>query len=89
MGPLSLYQIVEKTQNDVNQATLYNNASMVWNMDFFLQGLSPEPLTMTEKLISTIEENFGSVSKFKEEVSHLNSCVFHDLSFSLPQSHWL
>jgi superoxide dismutase len=68
MAPLSLYQIIEKTQDDVNQATLYNNASLAWNTDFFLQGLNPEPLTMTDKLIAVIEDNFGSVAKFKEEV---------------------
>lgn len=68
LSRLSLYQIIEKTQDDPNQAIVYNCASQAWNTDFFLQGLTPEPLAMTDKLIAAIETNFGSVAKFKEEV---------------------
>lgn len=58
---------MEKMHQDVNNASLYSTASQAWNLDFFLQGLSPTPTSPPEKVVEMIEKSFGSMETFKEQ----------------------
>lgn len=62
---LSIYQLLQRTHSDANQANVFATASQVWNMDFFLQGLSPALMAKTDKLEEAIESSFGSFAKFQ------------------------
>lgn len=64
LDQLSIHQLMQRTHNDSNHCNLFATASQIWNMDFFLQGLSPEPIHQTDKLVELIEQSFGSFQKF-------------------------
>lgn len=57
---------MERTHKETSNVSLFAAASQTWNNDFFLQGLCPEPVPIPDKLVQMIEEDFGSVAKFKE-----------------------
>ncbi len=69
LASLPLYQLVQKTHQNSAHARLHHYASQAWNMDFWLQGLTPasgyrEPLPV---LRQAIERDFGSWDAFVEQ----------------------
>lgn len=46
---------------------IFNNAAQVWNHIFFFRTLSPKTVEMPQELKKALEENFGSVDKFKKD----------------------
>lgn len=68
MEKQSLEDIMNATYGDDGKAAIYNNAAQIWNHTFFWNSLSPHgggdlPTELAEK----INQDFGSVEKFKEE----------------------
>ena len=51
----------------VAQNGIFNNASQHWNHDQFWEMMGPGGNNMPSELSSAINENFGSVDKFKED----------------------
>jgi Fe-Mn family superoxide dismutase len=72
---------MERTHKEASNVSLYSAASQIWNNDFFLQGLCPEPIPMPDKLARMIEKDFGSVDQFKE--------LFTTYAESMNGSGWL
>jgi len=73
---LNVYQLLDQLHRDPNNASLYSTASQVWNLDFFLQGLTPNPVEPSDKVIEAIEGSFGSMDKFKSQFAlHADSLV--------------
>jgi len=68
----SLEEIIKKAEGGI-----FNNAAQVWNHTFYWETFSPkgggEP---KGKLMETIEDNFGSFAKFKEEFSQAAATLF-------------
>lgn len=40
-------------------------ASQIWNTDYFLGGITPDPMKPGDKLVGAIEQEFGSLEKFR------------------------
>jgi superoxide dismutase, Fe-Mn family len=69
---------VIRAAKDRGNAALFNNSAQIWNHSFYWQCLSPETKAPTGKLLSLIEEGFGSVETLtaqlkKEAVGHFAS----------------
>ncbi len=64
---LSLEEIIKKTANNQDLATIFNNAGQIYNHNFFWQSLSPDKQEIPADLLIKIEENFSSLENFKEE----------------------
>lgn len=69
LAVLPLYQLIQKTYQNSLHARLHHYASQAWNMDFWLQGLTPaagyrEPLPA---LRQAIEKDFGGWQAFLEQ----------------------
>lgn len=69
LASLPLYQLIQKTHQNSAHARLHHYASQAWNMDFWLQGLTPaagyrEPLPVLQQ---AIERDFGSWDAFVEQ----------------------
>ncbi|MFA7364736.1 MAG: superoxide dismutase [Patescibacteria group bacterium] len=64
----SLEDIILKAHKDESLRLLYNNASQVFNHDFFWESLSPEKIEPSDYLVSLIEDNFSSWDKFLDEL---------------------
>ncbi|KAJ1724171.1 hypothetical protein LPJ61_005767, partial [Coemansia biformis] len=62
----SLANVIFDSAEDPSQAALLNNASQAWNMNFFLQSLTNEPMAPHESVRRTIAEQFGSFDRFRE-----------------------
>ncbi|KAJ2811345.1 hypothetical protein H4S07_002120, partial [Coemansia furcata] len=61
----SLYRVIYDSAQDSTQTALLNNASHAWNIDFFLQTLSVEPVNLREDVRRQIAEQFLSFDRFK------------------------
>ncbi len=69
----SLEEIVKKAP----AGGLYNNASQVWNHNFFFASLSPKPQEKPEgKLLEAIDKDFGSVDALKEQFLKTATSLF-------------
>ncbi|KAJ2773054.1 hypothetical protein GGI18_004781, partial [Coemansia linderi] len=44
----SLYRVIFDAAQDTTQTALLNNASQAWNIDFFLQTLTVDPVSLRE-----------------------------------------
>ncbi len=64
----SIEDIIRDTYvaNAVIQSGLFNNASQHWNHSQFWEMMGPTGRTMPSELVSILNENFGTVEKFKE-----------------------
>ena len=62
----SLEQIIDDTSEDTTQSGLFNNASQVWNHDFFWRSMKPNGGGVpTGDLAAEINKAFGDLSGFK------------------------
>ena len=66
---LTLEEIIVKSfvKGEVAQSGIFNNASQHWNHLQFWEMMSPKKHDIPSELSSAINENFGSLDKFKEE----------------------
>ena len=66
---MTLEEIIVKSfvKGEVAQSGIFNNASQHWNHLQFWEMMSPEKHDIPSELSSGINENFGSLDKFKEE----------------------
>ena len=66
---MTLEEIIVKSfvKGEVAQSGIFNNASQHWNHLQFWEMMSPEKHNIPSELSSEINENFGSLDKFKEE----------------------
>ena len=58
---MGLVEIIQKAE-----AGIFNNASQVYNHDFYFTGLSSKPSTPSGILLERIERDFGSLDQFKD-----------------------
>lgn len=71
LATLPLYQLLERTHQDSAQALVHHYAGQAWNMDFWLQGLTPAathrpPLPALQQALA---RDFGSFEEFQEHFS--------------------
>ena len=53
-----------------SDGVIYNNASQVWNHEFYFGGLSPQPQHEPQgPLAQAIDEKFGSFGEFREKMT--------------------
>ena len=66
---MTLEEIIVKSfvKGEVAQSGIFNNASQHWNHLQFWEMMSPKKHDIPSELSSAINENFGSLNKFKEE----------------------
>ncbi len=66
---LSLMEVIQKSAGKIELASVFNNASQVYNHDFFWSSLTPiaEKNKISEELFSVINSSFGSFENFCEE----------------------
>ena len=66
---MTLEEIIVKSfvKGKVAQSGIFNNASQHWNHLQFWEMMSPKKHDIPSELSSAINENFGSLDKFKEE----------------------
>ena len=66
---MTLEEIIVKSfvKGEAAQSGIFNNASQHWNHLQFWEMMSPKKHDIPSELSSAINENFGSLDKFKEE----------------------
>lgn len=74
----SLEEIIVGTYQagSVAQNGIFNNASQHWNHVQFWEMMGPGGNNMPSELSSALNENFGSVDKFKEDFCAAGACQF-------------
>jgi len=65
----SLEDVIKQSAGDAGKVGIFNNAAQVWNHTFFWQCLKKDGGTMPAALEARIVADFGSVEKFKEELT--------------------
>ncbi len=73
----SLSEVIRAAQDRGNPA-LFNNSAQIWNHSFYWQCLTPETTAPAGKLLTLIEDGFGSVETLaaelrKEAIGHFAS----------------
>jgi len=58
---MSLEEIIKKADGGI-----FNNASQVYNHDFYFNGMSSKPSTLSDTLSEWIKRDFGSLEQFKD-----------------------
>ena len=65
----SLEEVIKASAGDASKVGIFNNAAQVWNHTFFWQCLKKDGGKMPADLEQRIVADFGSVEKFKEELT--------------------
>ncbi|MBP2298489.1 superoxide dismutase [Azospirillum picis] len=65
----SLEEVIKASAGDSSKVGIFNNAAQVWNHTFFWQCLKKDGGKMPAALEQRIVADFGSVEKFKEELT--------------------
>ncbi len=65
----SLEEVIQASAGDASKVGIFNNAAQVWNHTFFWQCLKKDGGKMPAALEQRIVADFGSVEKFKEELT--------------------
>ncbi|PWC32410.1 superoxide dismutase [Azospirillum sp. TSO35-2] len=65
----SLEEVIKASVGDASKVGIFNNAAQVWNHTFFWQCLKKDGGKMPAALEQRIVADFGSVDKFKEELT--------------------
>jgi Fe-Mn family superoxide dismutase len=68
---MRLEQVVRTTANRDNEKDkkIFNNASQIWNHDFYWRSLSPRQTTPSGKLAHAIEHDFGGLDALLKELA--------------------
>jgi Fe-Mn family superoxide dismutase len=68
---MRLEQVVRTTANRDNEKDkkIFNNASQIWNHDFYWRSLSPSRTTPSGKLAHAIEHDFGGLDALLQELA--------------------
>ncbi|KAJ2024162.1 hypothetical protein GGI06_001111, partial [Coemansia sp. S85] len=72
----SLYRVIFDAAQDTTQTALLNNASQAWNIDFFLQTLTVDPVSLREDVRRQIAEQFVSFDRFKATFAQSALSIF-------------
>ncbi|MCC5618978.1 superoxide dismutase [Nostoc sp. CHAB 5836] len=73
----SLEEVIKISFKDSSKAGIFNNAAQVWNHTFFWSSLKPAGGgAPTGELAAKIDQDFGSLDKFKEEFSNAAATQF-------------
>jgi superoxide dismutase, Fe-Mn family len=73
----SLEEVIKISFKDSSKVGIFNNAAQVWNHTFFWSSLKPAGGgAPTGKLAAKIDQDFGSLDKFKEEFSNAAATQF-------------
>ena len=68
MEDMSLEDIIKSSSKDTSQAGIFNNASQHWNHNLFWKCMKPNGGgKLPSRLEKKLNEDFGSVDKFKED----------------------
>lgn len=59
-----------------SEGGIFNNAAQVWNHAFFFESLTPAPEDIPKDLKAKLEEAFGSVESFKEQLLGAGASLF-------------
>jgi len=59
-----------------SEGGIFNNASQVYNHDFYFNGLSSDKSTPSEMFVEWIERDFGSMDRFKEQFLQTAATLF-------------
>ncbi len=71
---LSLIEIVKSSDGK-----LFDNAAQSFNHEFYFNSMSPTATSPSTKLLTAIDDTFGSFSKFKDEfIKKLHCCLDQD-----------
>ncbi|CAO3400531.1 superoxide dismutase [Azospirillum sp. 11R-A] len=69
LADASLEEVIKASAGDSSKVGIFNNAAQVWNHTFFWQCLKKDGGKMPAALEQRIVADFGSVEKFKEELT--------------------
>ncbi|PWC82003.1 superoxide dismutase [Azospirillum sp. TSH100] len=69
LADASLEEVIKAAAGDSSKVGIFNNAAQVWNHTFFWQCLKKDGGKMPAALEQRIVADFGSVEKFKEELT--------------------
>ncbi|CAO3353199.1 superoxide dismutase [Azospirillum sp. A26] len=69
LADASLEEVIKAAAGDASKVGIFNNAAQVWNHTFFWQCLKKDGGKMPAALEQRIVADFGSVEKFKEELT--------------------
>lgn len=67
-GSMSLEEVITASR-EKKEMKIFNNAAQIWNHTFFWNGLTPKGGSPSSSLEKKLNENFGSLQKFKEQFS--------------------
>jgi Fe-Mn family superoxide dismutase len=75
---MRLEQIVRTTANSEaeKEKKIFNNASQVWNHDFYWRSLAPSPTRPEGKLAQAIERDFGGLDQLLKQFSQAGTEQF-------------
>jgi Fe-Mn family superoxide dismutase len=62
-----LDEIVRGSAGKADRAAIFNNAAQIWNHTFYWNSLSPRSSQPSKALQARIEQDFGSLTKLKEQ----------------------
>lgn len=70
LADASLEDVIKQTAGDASKVGVFNNAAQIWNHTFFWEGLKPNGGgAIPADLEKAIVDAFGSVEKFKEDLT--------------------
>ncbi|KAJ1981049.1 hypothetical protein H4R34_002222, partial [Dimargaris verticillata] len=72
----SMMTIVRKAAKQPRQAATFNYASQAWNLDFFLNSLTPETRSIPPELEAAILDEYRSLESFRDEFKNHALAIF-------------
>ena len=66
---IDLVKTIFNSKRDPSRAFMFNNTAQIWNHDFFWKCMTPGGAEVPEDLQKRLNDDFGSLEKFKEEFS--------------------
>lgn len=78
LAGLTLEEIIVKTKNSSEQASIFNNAAQVYNHDIFWQSLSANPIDreVSDQVLLQIKESFSSLDNFYNQFKNIGLSQF-------------
>ena len=67
LAEMTLEDVVKATAKDESKRPIFNNAAQAWNHTFFWASLTPRGGAPTGEMLRSVERDFGSYEKFKEQ----------------------